>query len=482
MSKSKSRGIGTIASMLVVIAAFGKVFGGAQPALADNLLYPLGETTETSRLSDEPIAFQTPENSDLPDRPGLIWEFGDPFLDTGKLHSGFELPGGAVWQPRLWVFGTLRTSVQTFDNGVNDRTTEWVNRLDLFANLQLTGTEKLLIGLRPFDQNRPDRFSGYTFEPDSQDGFNEDLSGDIRTLFFEGDLGSLFPVLDRHGFTALDFGFSVGRQPLLFQDGIMINDTVDSVGLVRNNVRLPGVSNLRSSLVYGWDELGRSNALINEEANMFGFFNSADLRYSSVNLDMVYVYDSRNGSGQDSFNIGLSSTQRIGHLNTTFRVNSSIAEGADTLAAADGVLLSAEISYTPSASDDIVYFNPFYTIDTYTQVGREPVVGGPLGTLGVLFASPSIGNFGSELNSFANEVAGFALGYQAFWDNHRRNLVLEVAGRKNTTGNGNDDLAVGFQLQQRLAQRVQIQFDAHYAFQENRDNGYGGRTEFLIQF
>jgi len=452
----------------------------AKPAWSDGI-YPLGETSDVSRLSDEPIPFQTPDNSDLPKRPGLIWEFGDPFLDTGKLDSGFEIPTGAVWQPRLWLFATLRSAVQTYDDGVAPRASEWVSRLDLFANLQLTGTEKMVFGIRPFDTNRPDRFSGYTFEPTADDGFNDNTNANIRTLFFEGDLGSLFPILDRQGSTPLDFGFSVGRQPLLFQDGIMINDTVDAVGLVRNNVRLPGVSNLRSSLVYGWDELGRSNAQLNDEANMFGFFNSADLKNSSVNLDMVYVYDSRD-LGQDSFNIGLSSTQRIGHLNTTFRVNSSIAEGRDTLAAADGTLLSAEISLTPYGSDDVFYVNPFIAIDNYTQVGREPVVGGPLGTLGILFASPSIGNFAAELNPFANEVAGVAIGYQAFWDNHKRNLILEAAGRKNTTGVGNDDLAVGFQFQQRLAQRIQLQLDGHYAFQENRDNGYGARTEILIQF
>lgn len=442
-------------------------------------LYPLGEKSEISRLSDEPKPFLTPP--DLPPRPRLIWEFGDPFLDTGKLNAGFDLPTGAVWQPRLWVFATYRSAVQTFDNGVQQGISEWVNRLDLFANLQLTGTEKLVLGIRPFDRNRPDRFTGYAFEPDSQKEFHEDLNGDIRTFFFEGDLGSLFPNLDREGATALDFGFSVGRQPLLFQEGIMINDTVDSIGLVRNNIRLFGLSNLRATFVYGWNALGRGNALEIEEANMFGLFNSADLRFSTVNLDTIFVHDPR-PRGQNSLNIGLSATQRIGFLNTTFRVNSSIAENGDSPAAGDGTLVSAEVSWTPETSDDIFYINPFVAIDNFTQAGREPVVGGPLGTLGILFASPSIGSFSSEINSFAKEVAGVAIGYQAFWDNHHRNLVLEIAGRKDTSGKGFDDFAVGFQLQQRLAQRIQLQIDGHYAVQENRDNGFGARTEILIQF
>ena len=161
-----------------------------------------------------------------------------------------------MWHPRLWVFGTLRTALQTFDNGVTPPTPEWVNRFDLFANLQLTGTEKIVFGIRPLDKNRFNAFSGYAIE---EDRVKNELNANIRTFFFEGDFGSLFPNLDKQGFLPIDLGFSIGRQPLLFQDGILINDTVDSLGLVRNNVRLPGVSNLRISGVYGWDELDTRN-------------------------------------------------------------------------------------------------------------------------------------------------------------------------------------------------------------------------------
>ncbi len=465
-----------------IAMALGIIVGGATPAWSGGL-YPLGETTEVSRLSDEPVPFATPP--DLPDRPRLLWEFGDPFLDTGNLTHGFEVPGGAVWQPRLWIFGTLRTAVQTFDNGARDRISEWATRLDLYANLALTGTEKIIVGIRPLDKNRPNEFSRCIIEPDQDDGCEEEFNANIRTLFFEGDLGSLLPNLDPGGITALDFGFSVGRQLLQFQEGIMINDEVDALGIVRNNIRLPGISNLRVSGVWGWNELDRPGARgdprrSNETAQMFGLFNSADLQVSTVNLDVIYVDDGEpNGT---SFNIGAAAIQRIGHLNTAFRINSSIAKDADTPQVADGTLLSAELSWTPTSSDDIVYMNPFIAIDTFTQAGREPVVGGPLGALGILFASPSLGNFGSELSSFANEVAGIAIGYQAFWQNHRRNLVLEIAARKDTEGNGLDEGALGFQFQQRLAQHVQFQLDGHYALQENRDNGYGARTEILIQF
>lgn len=453
----------------------GLILSWTTPTFAD--LYPLGDTTEVPQFSEEHIQLLPP--SDTGSRPPLMMEAGDLFLGTGNLYEGFETPWGAVWQPQLWVFGTLRTALYTFDNGVASPPAEWASRLDLYANLQLTGTEKLIIGLRPLDRNRPDRFSRVTLNDNRGSGHSE-FNADIRTLFFEGDFGSLFPKLDPSGTTWQDYGFTVGRQLLQFQEGILLNDEIDAVGLVRNNIRLPGVSNLRTSFVWGWNELGRSNAGEHDAANMFALFNSADLHFTSLNLDMVYIAD--NDTVGDGFNIGFSAIQRIGHFNTAFRINSSISEGEDNAKVGEGTLFSAEVSWTPERSDDIVYINTFIAAGNYTQAGREPVVGGPLGALGILFASPSLGNFGSELSSFSDDVAGFAMGYEAFWENHRRSLTLELAGRMDTSGNRTDDLAFGFEFRQRLAQRIQLQVDSHYSIQEKRDDGFGLRTEILYQW
>jgi len=440
--------------------------------------FPLGHTEEVPAFSDEHIQLRPP--SDTGTRPALIYEGGDLFLGVGDLYEGFETPWGAVWQPQLWVFGTMRSSLHMFDNGgANSTASEWANRLDLYANVQLTGTEKFIIGVRPLDKNEPSKFSRVSFNDNRGDGQSE-FNMDIRTMFFEGDLGSLFPTLDPEGATWRDFGFSVGRQLLQFQEGIMLNDEVDAVALIRNNIHLPGVPGFRSSFVWGWNDLGRSDAERDDRADMFGLFNSLDTQKTYWNLDFVYVNDEE--AAGDSYHVGISAIQRIGLWSTAFRVNSSFAEDNNSAEAGTGTLLSAEFSFTPFKSDDIVYMNPFVAAGNFTQVGREPVVGGPLGALGILFASPSIGNFGSELISFANDVAGFAAGYQAFWNDHRTSLTLEVAGRKDISGDRFDDIAFGYEFRQRLAQRIQLQVDSHYTVQEKRSDGYGLRTEILYQF
>ncbi len=457
----------------------------------------LGASRGSTAINDKPTKFLT--TGDIPERPGLILELGDDFLGQGNLGQGFELPTGAVWTPALWVFGTLRSALQTIDTGSGDRITDWANRFDLFANLQLTSTEKLVLGIRPLDKNRAGQFSGYRFEPDDDDGFLNNTNANIRTLFAEGDIGSLFPNLDREGTTWLDFGFTVGRQPLIFQDGILLSDTQDSIGLVRNNIRLPGVSNLRVSALYSWDSVSRGATGIDnggedeDDLDMFGLFTSFDTLTKTINADFIYTLDS-DGEDGDGVYGGVSVVERIGRYSLTWRANGSYAVEKESDLVTDGVLLSTELSWTPHGSDDTVWINPFVAIGNFTQAGRENVDGGgPLATLGILFASPNIGAFGSELDNKANDVAGAAIGYQAFWNDHWTNLGLEIAGFKDV---GLEDklqqgfeyqVGVGFQAQQKVTQQSLVQLEGFYARQEAEvgkvdPNAYGGRLEFLYQF
>src|SRR6185437_13379320 len=136
------------------------------------------------------------------------------------------------------------------------------NRLDLFGNLQLTGTERLLIGLRPFDDavfSRPARakYSGFQFGPDGTDGWVERFNARPTTLAFEGDIGQLFPMLDPDGTRPFDIGFSVGRQALLYQDGLLLDDDMDAIGITQNTILPRGSSNLQITAVYAWNQINR---------------------------------------------------------------------------------------------------------------------------------------------------------------------------------------------------------------------------------
>jgi len=254
------------------------------------------EKSKHSRITDKVLPLQL-EN--FPERPKPILELGEPLLESGTLTHGFKLPTGAVWQPSFIVWGTYRTALQTFGNDI-DLVSEWANRFDLFGNLYLTFTERIVIGIRPLD-NRG-KFTGYTFTaPDTLisngRGFEEEFNGILRTLFFEGDFGELFPFLDKEDKRGLDFGLSVGRQPIRFQDGMLIDDNLDALGISKINIKPPGMVNYRTTLIWGWNEINRSNLPFDDNsASLFGWFNEIDWRASTVAFDVIYI----NASGSNN--------------------------------------------------------------------------------------------------------------------------------------------------------------------------------------
>ncbi len=238
-------------------------------------------TRAASRLSDDPI----PLDKSI-ERPRSLLELGGPFLDTGPLGRGVELPTGWVVQPQLLLFGTYRTAIQTFDGGDEPRETEWANRLDVFANLQLSGTERVFYAIRPLDSNNS--FLSREWEPNAT-WVTRPVNGNINMLFFEGNVGQMLPKLDPNGRYNLDYGFSVGRQPLLLQDGMLLNDIIDSVGIVRNSLHTPWTSGVRLNFYYGWNNINRNDNYPDRSARLYGGEAFADFYWGSLDLDVLYV-------------------------------------------------------------------------------------------------------------------------------------------------------------------------------------------------
>lgn len=434
-----------------------------------------------SRITDQVVK---PQPANLPARPKPIVEIGDPFLGVGPLSKGFSLPTGAVWQPSFLVFGSYRSALQAVDKG-GQTFSEWANRLDLFGNLYLTPTERVVVGLRPLDDGQT--FTGYYFEPKTDDGWQDATNGTITTAFFEGDFGELFPKLDRKDSGILDIGFSVGRQPLAFQNGILINDTVDALGITRNSLHLSGAPNTRMTALYAWNEVNRGNNIESDSAKIYGLFTETDYPGTTISLDLAFVQDSYSYSQEnkstDAFFFAISAIQRIHHLNTAFRLLNSHASHPSP-AADSGTLAVAEISWTPVHTDNLMYINSFYAADRFTSVARGPGTGGPLGPTGIVFASPGIGRYGSALSNQAQNAYGGSIGYQTFLGGlySRRQLVLELGARKDTDNTQQGAAAIGVRFQQALGRHLVFQVDGFAAHYEEQDNNYGLRSEVLVKF
>lgn len=441
-----------------------------------------------SRITDEVLPLQL---DGFPERPKPLLELGDPLLNTGKLSHGFRLPTGAVWRPSFIVWGTFRTALQTFEIE-EDRVSEWANRFDLFGNLYLTSTERIVIGIRPLDDRG--QFTGYTFKApenviEGGSGFEEEFNRTIRTLFFEGDFGELFPFLDKRDKRGLDFGLSVGRQPIRYQGGMLIDDNIDAMGISKINLKPRGAVNYRSTFLWGWNEINRSNLPSDDNsASLFGWFNEIDWRASTVALDLIFI--NANGLTGDGIYTGVSAIQRIGRFNTTLRVLGSLPIGEETIHNSAGALIFTEISWTPYGNHNLVYANGFWGIGDFRSASRDPTAGGPLGPTGILYSAVGLGRYPAALSNSSDNSLGGAIGYQLFSHNTRKQLILELGSRYTSADIGQTAIGVGARGQVAFGRRGIVRLDTYAVYSDRQPTGetieanfdYGARLELLYKF
>lgn len=446
-------------------------------ALSLVCISPVLWSADSSELSREPTPYL--DDDELPARTAPIVELGGDFLGTGNISPGFEIPTGAVWQPRFWLYGNFRSTVQSHDIGRKKHIVEWANRLDLFGNLQLTGTERLLVGITPLHDDS--EFSGKILSPDGEKRTENELNLNISTLFFEGDLAELFPRWDVEDSTPNDIGFTVGRQNVQFQAGMLINDTIDAVGFAKNNIRIPGFArlvNLRASVLFGWNGIHRDDNNDDDDAQLYGLFLQADTFRRTMNLDIVFVDSEDDG---DVLVGALDSIQTIGKMSATFRVAASHATGDETRTAADGQLVFAQLAWVPKYSHDNVYLAAFSAFDDFVSASRGPTVGGALGDTGILFAGRGIGSYPAALSNRTSDAYGIALGRQFFFSNDRRQLILEAGARHDDTPGLNDDsYGAAFRLQQAVGSRTILQLGGFLVDRGNRDSPSTG-LRFEVQ-
>ncbi len=454
--------------------------GHAQPSFANHHL--VKGTEEGALLSNVPIGLQP-----IPERPRLLVELNDKFLSPGFLSSGIELPTGEVVRPSLWVWGTNQAGYDYFDNRAATRNiSEMPERLDLFTQLNLSGTERIFYAVRPFDKERLNKrqYSSIGFNPDYSPSRNG-LNWDVESLFFEGDFGQISPNLDVYDRKRLDYGFSVGRQPLLLQEGLLVNaNQLDAVTVTRNTLNRGPDLNTRATLMYAWDRIHRNNDVYDPTASLYGLFTETDFHKTTINANAIYVSASDPKTGSAWF-LGASATQRLNVsdwvVNDTFHLLTSVPDH-ETAATGRGTLLFNEFSITPHRSPGLVYLTTFWAIDEFSSAARNPEVGGPLGQTGILFASPALGRFGAPLNNQATDVAGGALGWQIALDDTRKLLTLELGGRKDTNNVTQGQIGFGTRYQQAIGRHHVLIVDGFITKQEKLDPGTGARLIWLTKF
>ena len=464
------------------IEDFGKKLPPRQKTITERLddsLYPENIERELD------LAERAPDDvcSDVPDRKSLFGK--DRFLSPGPVDPGIESPTGATWRPSFFVFGNLRTAVQSFEAAGGIRTNEWANRLDLFGNFSLTSTERFLIGFRPLDDEGV--FTGVARQQGYSTSFQNGLNAEPHTFFFEGYLDELFPRIDPDDRLGLDLGFSIGRQPLVLQNGILANDNVDAFALTKHNFFRMNASATRLSAWVAFNEIHRNDRLRDSGAVLYGLSSTLDYPRQTIEVDAAYVdgtNQDRGGAGDGAY-LGIGRIARFGYWNSTFRANASYAMHSKSRTVNDGVLLTHQLSRTMKHSEDVLTLSTYSEYGDYTSAARDPATGGPLGGFSFLQRAVGIGSYGAPLDANEGDALGFEISYQQFLDDEERRQLLYSAGAVRTeslTGEDTITGAIGLQYQQQLSESLLFQIGGFGSFDDEGEKGFGVRTELRRKF
>ncbi len=169
-------------------------------------------------------------------------------------------------QTGLAVYGDWRTAI-AFNKNNGNEVAQVATRLNIDIDLKLTGTERIHAFFTPLQDNA--QFTRYEFGgADGDDKFSGEYDFEPQTLFFEGDLGSIYA-----GFSgtesSFDLPFTVGLFPLFLQNGTWANDAIlgGAVTIPAKNSPLFNLSNFDITIFGAFDNVDNQGILGNDRSS-----------------------------------------------------------------------------------------------------------------------------------------------------------------------------------------------------------------------
>lgn len=438
-----------------------------------------------SNVCDELNVYGGKELNDV-QRPALEW--GLPFYEKGTIpRSGTALGITNLTQPAFYVYGDYRTAIAYNDNVANEQTL-WASRLNLDFDLWITATERFHLFWGPLDERN--EFTSLVYDNgeintnDAWDGWDERTD----TAYFEGDLGAILGGLGGF-YPKLDLPFAVGLIPLVFQNGIWIEDAfVGAAATIpaRNNPVLDW-SNFDTTFFIGFDEVTSNFAFQgdNQAANIVGFTTFIERRGGYLEVGYAFLDDTAN-LGRSYHNLAASYTRRYLNLlsNSARVIVNTGQDGPRDQRTADGVLLLLENSFlTRNPYNVIPYANFFAGFGTPQSAAR---LQGPLKNTGINFESDLLTGF-PLLDDSANNTYGGAVGVDLLGRSFEQQLILEAAFLQAFDDDATrvapgDQYAVGARYQRPLSHTLIFRADAMAGWLRNSDDILGARMELRRKF
>jgi hypothetical protein len=418
-------------------------------------------------------------------RPWIEW--GRPFYDWGPFPPSSTILGDTnLAASQFLLYGDFRTAGASNNTGANS-TNLIASRLNLEMDWKVTSTERFHASFQPM--NKGQNFTQLAFSSSELD-FEEEFNIDPFTGYFEGDVGAMWGGLTGQ-VLPFEMPLAVGFMPLVFQNGIWLEDNVIGAAVTLPAMNSPAfdIPNYDITFFCLFDEV-TSPAFQgdNDAALAYGVAGFFDMLDGYVELDYAYL-DDRTRFDRSYHNLGIGYTRRyFSFLSNSVRVISNLGQDPNGIdATADGVMLITENSLiTENPYLFVPYFNTFVGFRRVQSVARNGAAGGILRNTGILFETDNLTGF-PTLDPTGNETYGGAVGLNLIPATIDRQLVVEYAfvgvlddvALRQARGNQH---GLGVRFQKNLTKAWLMRTDAMYGFRENEGDIGGARAELRYKF
>lgn len=482
---------------------------GAGYALADGADEPPHMSEEGTRVEHDPSVFRPdPAYEDTPyevedqldiyggkrevpaPRPMLEW--GRRIYESGPLRRADRPPSDSL-SPivnQFAVYGDWRTAYAHTDGDGTGTLGLFATRANIDLDWKITGTERIHAFIRPFDRDGGRVITRCEVTGTlSTDECTGEFDVDLDALFFEGDLGAIVSA-GRGSYTGWDLPFAVGLMPLLFQNGVWLEDAFSGAAFTvpaRNSPRLD-VSNYDVTFFAGFDRVNTGAMGGAQGARIYGVTAFLEANQGYWEIGYAYTDASKLGSAFSYNNATVAFTRRYwDRFSNSVRLIANFGQDAPrALRTADGYLVLIENSLVTHKPLTLVpYFNLFYGKDSPQSLARAADAGGVLKNTGIAFESDGMTGF-PTLDATARNTYGGALGLQYLFGLDRQ-IVFELAGlrphgERAAAAVQSGAIGAGLRYQHTLSRTWLVRVDGLWTSLRGGEKVRGGRVEFRRKF
>jgi hypothetical protein len=450
-----------------------------------NKAFREGPRYETTYDAEEQAEIYGGKSAVEPPRPLL--ELGREQYTSGMYDESSNVLGELnPLLPGLAVYGDWRTAV-AYNRNNGKEIGQIATRLNLDVDLKITGTERIHAFFTPL-QKANVAFTRFEFGTGDGNGqFNDEFDPLPQTLFFEGDVGSLYSGFSGNP-ASFDLPFVVGLYPLFLQNGIWANDAIlgGAITLPAKNLAALGLANYDVTFFAAFDNidnanvLGANGKLDNDNANLYGVTTFIDAFSGYIEAGYGMIQGTNEADGLLEHYLTAAYTRRYANTvsNSTRLFANFGNDGEDGYA-----VLSENSLITGLPSTLLPYANFFIGFDN-----PRPLVDGNgagiLKNVGINFETDALTGY-PKLDDTASNAWGGAIGLQYLF-NLDQQIVVEAAMVQPFEDDGigakKSQYALGVRYQIPLDRAWLLRADATYQILEDAEDNFGIRTELRRKF